>query len=130
MVFWGEIDHAQTLALEDTEPLFDLRHPRIMDGREVPHKARRRGEPAGDVCALRRTDLVTHQRQRPDGFPPLSGHVGQEGAACLRSVTGLPLALAPARTGSHGGTEVEGASPCGLVRIPVGPGRGEPRRRL
>jgi hypothetical protein len=108
-----------------------------MDGREVPHKARRRGEPSGDVLALRRTNLVTHQMHRPEGFTHLPGHVCQEGAACLRSLTGLTLALAPARTGSKGGTEVEGASTGVLVRIPVGPvlrrrgpGRGEPRRRL
>jgi hypothetical protein len=47
VILRGKIDDAQPLALPDTEPLFDLIHPRTMQPGEMHHKARMIGEPSG-----------------------------------------------------------------------------------
>src|SRR5512132_2207059 len=107
-----------------------------MYGCEVHHKPRMRGEPLGDVLAMMHTDMVTHQMDRPDVLSHLPVQVFQEGEAFRLPFACITLAIDPARTGIKGGKEVEGASACVLVRIPVGPvlrlrwpGRGQPRPR-
>ena len=95
-----------------------------------------RGEPAGDLLAMRRTDVVTHQMNRPDVLGNLLGHVCQEGDAVLLPCACIPLAIDPTGTGIESRTEVEGSGACILMFILVGPvlrlgwpGRGQPRTR-
>jgi hypothetical protein len=109
-LFGVTIHPAQTLALEHAEPWFHVMHPRTMDGCEVHHKARRRGEPSGDVFAMMRPDMVTHQRHRVDGLGQLLIQVCQEGDACLLACAGITRAIDPARTGLEGGQEVFSSS--------------------
>ena len=108
-----------------------------MHGREVHHKPRMLGEPSGDVFAMMRTDIVTYQMNRPDVLSNLLIQVFQEGDAFLLPFALITLAIDLARTGIKGRKEVEGASACVLVLIPIGqvlrlrwPGRGQPRTRL
>src|SRR5215207_2164806 len=105
-----------------------------MYGCEVHHKPRMLGEPLGDVFAMMRTDIVTHQMDRPDVLSNLPVQVFQEGDAFLLPFAFITLSIDPARTGIKGGKEVEGASAFVLVLIPVGqvlrlswPGLGQPR---
>src|SRR4030095_10688555 len=121
VVFRGEIGEAQAVALEKTAPVFDLIHPRTMHGCEVPHKPRMRGEPAGDVLAMMRTDMVSDQMNPPAGLSHLLIQVFQEGDAFRLPLVFITLAIDLARTGMKGRKDVEGTSACVLGLIAIGP---------
>jgi hypothetical protein len=52
MVFGLEVDDAQTFALQNAEPLFDLIHPRAMHGREVEDESGMVGYPLPDFFPM------------------------------------------------------------------------------
>ena len=78
-----EIDDAQALVLQDTELLFHLIYPRTMHGCEMHDKSWMLGEPSGDLLAMMRTDVVTHEMNRPDVLGNLLVHMFQKGDAFL-----------------------------------------------
>jgi hypothetical protein len=117
--------------------LFDVIHPRTMHWREVHHKSRMPGQPSGDIFAMMRTDMVTDQMNRPDVRGNLLVQVFQEGEAFLLPFAFITLSIDPSGTGIEGRKEVERASACLLVLIPVGKvlrrrwsGQGPSRARL
>jgi hypothetical protein len=131
--FCWNIRPAQTLALQDAEPLFDVMPPRTRHGCAVHHQPRRLGEPSGDVLAMRRTDRLAHQMNRPAGRGNLPVSRVEEGDACLLAWACITVPLHLAGTGVTGRDAIE--RPAALVRrrVAIGqmtgrgwPGRGEP----
>jgi Bacterial regulatory protein, Fis family len=129
VILRGKVHNAQSLALQDAEPLFHLIHPRTVHGREVHHKPRVRGEPSGDFFSVMRTHIVTHEMNRPDVGGNLPIQMFQKGAEFLLAFAGKTLPVDLARTGIKGREEVEGAGTCVLMLVPIGQmtGLGGPR---
>jgi hypothetical protein len=61
MVFGFEVDDAQTFALQNVEPLFDLIQPRAMRWREVEDELVMIGSPLPGFFLMMRTNIVAHK---------------------------------------------------------------------
>jgi hypothetical protein len=107
MVCRDEIDDTQSLALQDTEPWFNLIHPRTMHRREMADKARMLGEPSGDLFSMMRTDVITHAMNRPNVLGNLLVHMFEKGEEFLLPFAFITLAIDAAGPGIEGRKEVE-----------------------
>ena len=67
MLFVFEIGNAESLALEDTEPLFDLIHPGAMNWRMMEMEAGMLSEPCLHLLALVHLQVIEHDVNRLDG---------------------------------------------------------------
>jgi hypothetical protein len=124
VIFGGKINHTQPLALSDTAPLFHLMHPRTVHWREVHHKTRMIGEPSGDFCTMMCTNVVTHEMNGLDVLGDLPIHMFQQGHEFLQPLACITLPIDLTGTSIAGGKEVESASACVCMFVPIGPGVG------
>lgn len=104
----GEIGVAESLALENREPLLNLICPRAVDGREMEPEARMLGEPSPHELAMVRADVVANHVDNADGGRGTPVDLFEE-------FDELDLALAAAAdadhftaTGIEGGQEIKG----------------------
>jgi hypothetical protein len=62
----GEVEDAQPLPLQNTEPLLHLVHPRAVDRHEEKRKARVRLQPCLDLFAFMHAQVVKNQTNATD----------------------------------------------------------------
>jgi hypothetical protein len=120
VLFGVTINDAQTCALQDAEPRFDVRPPRAMHGREVHNNAGMMRSPCSDFLPVMRTHMVTHTMNRTDALVNLHIHCVEKGHAFPLPLPVITVSVDLAGTGVKGGTEGERARPPVLRRHMVG----------
>src|SRR5215510_14460584 len=86
---------------------------------EMNDKTRMISEPSGGFFPMMCTDIITHEVNRPDVRSNRLVQVFQKGDEFSLPFACITLPIHVTRAGIKGGQEVEGASACILVLIPI-----------
>ena len=130
-----EIDDAQSLSFQNTEPLLHLVHPGAMHRRVMPDKSRMQTQPFLHLFARMHPQVVQDHMHQPNACRYLSIELLQK---CNELCLSLPISQVTvdlACTGIEGGKEIKGARTmilmlyphrtiwhCGKRRCKTGPG--------
>lgn len=115
-----EVSDAETLPLENREPLLYLVHPGTVDRGEMKDEARMPLQPFADLLAMVRRDVVADEVNRLDRLGDLRFEMLEKGDKFLLSLAPVTLPVNASSPRVEPGEQVQGALSTVLVFDPVG----------